>query len=322
MTDIISIVVPVYNVEAYLEDCVNSILAQSYKNLQIILVDDGSTDSSGHMCDSFAKADDRITVVHQANGGLACARNVGIAAATGQWLLFVDSDDYIAPELCQSSLCTAKEKNADIVVFNVTCVSQSKKPLFDTERLTEGALSAKDALSHLLKGDIHDYAVNKLFKKELFDDIAFPLGRAYEDLGTMYKVFDNAKNVYCLEKSFYFYRRRSDSVVGQMTDKTLCDLYAMRKTRLDYMYSKHPDIAPLGIKMTAFSALSLYDRSLWSQVEEGTLADALKFLQQNKAEALKTGDGWMKLYLRSPALYRILRRLKHGVGTLVKKCRK
>lgn len=323
MRPVVSIIVPVYKVEAYLDECIESIVSQTYTNVEIILVDDGSPDRCPEMCDEWARKDERINVIHQLNQGLSGARNVGIAKSKGQYLAFVDSDDYIDCHMIEYSMNAFGKSNADIVVFDLSRVSEQGEFLGSTETLSETVLSQKDALEALLSAKIHDYPVNKVYKREVFQNVSFPEGRCYEDIGTTYKTFLNAEKIYCLPEKLYYYRKRKNSIIGTMSDKALLDLYEMRKTRFEDLYQIDPLIAEKGFDLLAVSALRFYDRSLWSNVDQEVLKDAQLFLSQNKEKILQaTQDKWLLLYMKHPNLYRFCRLSKHWLGNILKKIRR
>ena len=182
--DLISIIIPVYKVEKYLEKCIESVLKQTYTNLQIILVDDGSPDNCGKICDEYDKKDSRIEVIHKANGGLSDARNVGISKAKGRYIGFVDSDDYIKEDMYEILLNLIKKYDADVSICNLYDVIDGNECIRNKENGIR-EYSRLDILKEvLLDKNIQSYAWNKLYEKELFDEIKYPIGKKYEDIGT------------------------------------------------------------------------------------------------------------------------------------------
>lgn len=242
--ELISIIVPVYNVEKYLNRCVESILAQTYDNLEIILVDDGSPDNCGNICDEYAKKDSRIIVLHKTNGGLSDARNRGINIAKGKYIGFVDSDDYIEKDMFEILYNLCKENNADISMIsykeieNGIIINENSKY---TNKIFE--YNNIEAIKELLKDEkIKNYAWNKLYKKELFDEIEYPINMAYEDVGTTYKLFEKAKKIMWDDIPKYNYIRRSTSIVSKNTYKNLKDFIDLSYKRYNHfensIYSK------------------------------------------------------------------------------------
>lgn len=317
MSTKVSVIIPVYNVEKYLNECINSVVNQTYKNLEIILIDDGSPDNCPIMCDEWATKDERIKVFHQQNGGLSVARNNGIEYSTGDYLCFLDSDDYIAENSVERAITCIEENDADIVCFGVFRVNEFGKILESTEKIEEKTISYNQALLDLANGKIHDYPVNKLYKRKVFENVRYPAGRVFEDIATTYKTFLNSKKIYYLPQELYFYRKRERSIVSHMTNSSLNDLFDIRKQRYDDLKTKHPEVAEACFELTAISALNFYDVSLWSSVNKDSLNEAITFLEENKIKASKINSK-IKLYLFSPSLYKFYRKTKHSIGNIVK----
>ena len=320
---LISVIVPVYNVEKYLDECVESILRQTYENFEILLIDDGSTDSCGKLCDSLSQKDSRIKVYHQKNQGLSATRNNGIKYAKGDLLYFIDSDDYIDCNLFFDCVHAFSQHDVEIVVFGTTKVANGK-PTTTSDTKDFGVTSNTFALAQLLKGNINNYPCGKMYKKQIFDNIIFPVGYHFEDIGTIYKTFLSAKNICFLNKSYYYYRVNPNSIVGKMTDKSLTDLFAMRKIRYDDMMSIDPELAQYSFPLLAVSAIRLYDRSLWAEIDKSVLKDATDLLQSEKDMILDTCCNTeenvnFKLYYSSRFVYNTLRKAKHMIGNIVKK---
>ena len=198
--DLISVIVPVYKVEKYLEKCIESIIKQTHTNLQIILVNDGSPDNCGKICDEYAKKDSRIEVIHKINGGLSDARNVGINRANGRYIGFVDSDDYIKEDMYEKLINLIKEYDADISICNLYDVIDGKKYVRNNENGIQEYSRLEILKEVLLDKNIQSYAWNKLYKKELFDEIKYPIGKKYEDIGTTFYVFEKCNKIVVTSK--------------------------------------------------------------------------------------------------------------------------
>ena len=234
--DLISIIIPVYKVEKYLEKCIESVLKQTYTNLQIILVDDGSPDNCGKICDEYAKKDSRIEVIHKVNGGLSDARNVGISKAKGRYIGFVDSDDYIKEDMYEILLNLIKEYDADVSICNLYDVIDGKEYIRNKENGIQ-EYSRLDILKEvLLDKNIQSYAWNKLYKKELFDEIKYPIGKKYEDIGTTFYVFEKCNKIVVTSEPEYYYLKRSDSLVNNVTESTVFDYTEIIIQR--YLYTR------------------------------------------------------------------------------------
>lgn len=211
--DLISVIVPVYKVEEYIDRCVASLLKQTYQNLEIILVDDGSPDNCPAICDAYAKQDGRIKVIHKENGGLSDARNVAIDVARGKYLGFVDSDDYIQEDMYEKLICAAKESEADIVVCGHYIERGNKLTIEEAPRDEVQILSGREAQLLLLQDKaMKNYAWNKLYDKKVFDGIRYPYRRNFEDVATTYLLFNKANKVCWIPDILYFYQMRDDSI--------------------------------------------------------------------------------------------------------------
>ena len=230
--DLISIIIPVYKVEKYLEKCIESVLKQTYTNLQIILVDDGSPDNCGKICDEYAKKDS----IHKANGGLSDARNVGISKAKGRYIGFVDSDDYIKEDMYEILLNLIKKYDADVSICNLYDVIDGNECIRNKENGIR-EYSRLDILKEvLLDKNIQSYAWNKLYEKELFDEIKYPIRKKYEDIGTTFYVFEKCNKIVVTSEPEYYYLKRSDSLVNNVTESTVLDYTEIIIQR--YLYTK------------------------------------------------------------------------------------
>lgn len=319
----ISIIVPVYDVEKYINRCLESIVAQTYKELEIILVDDGSPDNCPAICDQWAERDERIKVIHKENGGLSSARNTALDIAKGEYLYFVDSDDYIVSDLCERILLCFEHYDADIVTFDSYVVDEKAEILGSTETISDGLLSRKDALLLLMKGYINNYAWNKMYKRKVFEGVRFPEGRVWEDVATTYKLFLNSKSIYCCADKFYYYVQRSGSIIHSLNIKTLEDIYLARHEVFAALENDYPQAAKEAFSLAVLSARRLYDRSLWEKADATILEQSIRFVNDNKERILKTQrDIKTILFLNYPRTYKALRCAKHVCGNIVKKLRK
>lgn len=230
----ISVVVPVYNVEKCLSRCVNSIIDQTYKDIEIILVNDGSTDKSGKLCEDFAKDDKRIQVVHQKNAGLSAARNTGIEKSTGEYVLFVDSDDWIDKKTIELTLKVAQNNNANIVEFGFRSIYE-KNTVYSNE-CSGKVFQAKPVeaiLSNLKWDKFKPVPWNKLYARKVVCSAAFPVGKLHEDEFTTYKYYYAAKKICLLDIALYNYdRTRNESITAKFDERNLdaCEAF-LEKTR-------------------------------------------------------------------------------------------
>lgn len=256
MNDLISIIVPVYNVEKYIEKCVNSIINQTYKNIEIILVDDGSKDRSGEICDELKLKDNRIKIIHKQNGGLSDARNAGMKIANGNYIGFVDSDDYIKEDMFETLYELCKKYNSDISIVSYYEIYHDKIiGVRDSKKLYE--LNKIDAMKEILiDRAIQSYAWNKLFKRELFEQIEFPTNKNFEDIATTLLLFERADKVVLLEDPKYYYVRRDDSIVGNRNYKTYKDY-------LDVIYDKYLYLDGKYKELDLYNAYNFVINMIW-----------------------------------------------------------
>lgn len=231
--NLISVIVPVYNVEAYLKRCVESLVHQTCESLEIILVDDGSTDASGRLCDEYAAKYTNIKAYHKANGGLSDARNYGMKVATGEYIGFVDSDDWINVKMYEILLQELIENNADLACCEYI---YSDGDRFFTERRSgkTNICSSLEAMEILLDNKKYkSHAWNKLYKRELFAGIEFPYGRYYEDIFIMHRIFALAQKVAFVDENLYYYFRRENSIVHTPKLNVLTDFICAANIRLE-----------------------------------------------------------------------------------------
>ncbi len=217
---LISIIVPVYNVSEYLEDCYRAIADQTYRKFEIIFVDDGSTDGSGELCDRFAVENSRVRVIHKRNGGLSSARNAGLEIAEGEIVSFIDSDDYPRNDMLEKLLRCMNKYQVDIVCCDYSS-NEQRQHLSGSAKL----LGADQAISMLLDDEGYRcFAWNKLYKRSLFENIKYPDGELYEDIKTTYKLFKKVPEICYLKEDLYFYRIRETSITGTKFSSSSRDL--------------------------------------------------------------------------------------------------
>lgn len=212
MNDLVSVIVPIYGVEEYLDKCINSIINQTYTNLEIILVDDGSEDACPQICDNFAQKDTRVKVIHKKNGGLSDARNTGIDNATGQYFIFVDSDDWVESTMVEHLLSACKKYDVKLAscARYITDGQSISAIAFNSK---ERVYTAEEALNEILSGKAMDVAAwDKIYARELFEQIRYPVGENNEDIAIFYKIVHLARCIAHTGTSEYYYRNRPGSI--------------------------------------------------------------------------------------------------------------
>lgn len=295
----ISIIIPVYNVERFLDKCIDSVISQSYQELEIILVDDGSTDASGQLCDKWAQSDSRIIVVHQFNQGLSMARNKGIEIATGDYITFIDSDDYILPEFCSYLLDLIIKNDADISVCQLINVDESNHKLHSHKKIDDYLIAGREACMDifLTNNDIDTSAWRKLYRSQLFKStgIRFPAGRYHEDVFTTYKVVSNCSRIIIGSKKLYAYRKRIGSIVNSTFSIKHLDSVYGKLERLEYIRKEFPKLQNKAIFGVIYSANDCLMKLISTTSNDDN--EAVSFLKSIYRE-------FGKDYLRSKARFR------------------
>ncbi len=218
-TALVSVIVPIYMVQDYLEKCINSILIQTYENLEIILVDDGSKDECGRICDEFANKDKRIKVIHKENGGLSDARNFGIDAAKGQYIVFIDSDDYVHFQMIEYLIKPVMDGEADMSVCGFVSVDENEDIDIEKIECKETIIidNYEKKSKYYFEDDYLEFTVawNKLYPSFYFDNIRYPKGKIHEDEFTSYQLLEKADKVAFVKCPLYYYVKRKSSIMGE-----------------------------------------------------------------------------------------------------------
>lgn len=282
----VSIIVPVYNVEKYLIRCIESIVRQSYTNLEIILVDDGSIDNSGVICDEFRKIDSRISVIHKLNGGLSSARNEGIEKSSGSYIFFLDSDDYLSVECIEKCISLCKEYAADVAIVQMFYIAEDTNEELKSSHVEKILqLNSEKAIeASLYQVPYSCCAPAKLYSRNVIGNIRFPLGRVSEDLATCHLFINNAKKVVYSNFCGYYYRQHNNSIMHTFNSKRMDALvWAMKIEK--FCSKEYPRIIEAAKCRTFNVAVHLildlpddgyikekYDRVLWTQIERTRLS--------------------------------------------------
>lgn len=307
---LLSVIIPVYKVEQYIRKCVDSIIEQTYSNLEIFLVDDGSPDKCGEICDEYAKKDKRIIVIHKNNGGLSDARNAALDVAIGDFVMFIDSDDWIEKDTCEFLINTILEQHTDIVCFGITEVFASGKIKKCIKTDYPKKLTPSEAIRYLVSydGGIGNYACNKIYSRRLFNNIRYPKGKLYEDNGTTYKLFHKANSIFVSDKLLYNYLLRSDSISANWyKPEAIQARLEMWKERLNFFKTYYPEHVDIQIAQILgemlIGVVKLKDEPEYDTFKK----DVDDFMTQNKPD-LKQLKGYNRriwLYYYSPFLFNL-----------------
>lgn len=287
MNELISVILPIYNVSQYLKRCIDSVMAQTYKNIEIILVDDGSTDDSGMICDEYAKLDSRIKVVHKKNGGLSSARNAGIDVAKGEYLTFIDSDDYVDEDYVEFLYKLICEYNVKMSIASHTVVYENGTVL-KKETGERQCLDAHKVLERILYDeDIDLSAWAKMYHKSLFETIRFPVGRLFEDAATTYQFVYASEKVAIGSESKLYYMIRNNSISNIGFSRKKIDLITSTKEMSDFCIEKYPDLKKAGLRRLTYAYMSTLSQLANSQVKDIEVQkDLMKFIRKNGMSVL------------------------------------
>lgn len=237
----VSVIVPVYNVKDYVDECINSIVSQSYKDIEIIIVDDGSKDGSGERCDEWATKDSRIVVLHQKNMGLSEARNTGLDVASGEYITFIDSDDYYEVDALQTLVYNAEKNNADMVVCKGKRVSENGKQSISEEVIdySDSFIDEETFWRRYINDMYYIVVWSKLYRRDVFSDIRFPVGEINEDEAILWMVLSKCKKIYATNDIVYNYRIRNSSIMrSNFSEKNLSQPKRLLD-EINYIEAKH-----------------------------------------------------------------------------------
>lgn len=328
----ISVIVPIYNVEAYLEKCILSIVNQTYQELEIILVNDGSTDRSGDICKKF-EADKRIKLINKANGGLSDARNKGLECATGEYIAFIDSDDYVHPQMFEIMHKFMQKEQADVVACNFQKVTENEIVTYkslNSNNLSFEIFDKEEALCQIDK--VFVIACNKLYRREIFSMIRFTKGRLHEDEFVIHHILNRCDKIVVLNTPLYYYVQRDNSIMATMNMKRILDKREALRERMELVLNSS---IPKAIVPTV-SRLLDYQIEIHEVMKRGDITSIediteIRELQKSDEKYIRdiikenhvTIEKKYKLFLVHPDLYEINRiglksflaiKVKHMLG--------
>ena len=299
---LISVIVPVYNVREYLEQCIESLLMQTYPEIELILVDDGSTDGSSEIVDYYANLDKRIIAIHQENLGLSEARNSGLNIMRGDYVMFVDGDDYVEKEFCDEALTLAIRHSVDIAAFGFKLFwpdgrQQEKGP-------HESNLLAKENAIKLLidSKDIYNFVWNKIFSARLFDSIRFPQGLFFEDVAVIHRLIDKSDTgIYMTERVLYHYRQgRQDSIMAVFSSEKMQNRLTNEFERLHFVQERYPNLKLRQIAWLTNICLLCF---IYLPKGDDNIKTVKRFLKDNRREVLLSDTGLRLRRIRVLSFY-------------------
>ncbi len=282
--DLISVIIPIYKVEAFLDRCVLSVVEQSYSLLEIILVDDGSPDNCPQMCDEWAQKDSRIKVIHKENGGLSDARNAGMKSASGEYIAFVDSDDWVAPEFVERLLSAMRDDDSQIAACTVEMVWEDGTPSSLLTARTNALLNQEEAQRALLEESLLKHPVwYKLYKRETIAGIAFEVGRLHEDVFWSYQAVGRAEKVSVIDYIGYYYFQRSGSIMGKGYSLKTLDALEARVLQYQYIVEHFPGLE-LSARINLINNCIYHGQMTIKYLDGETQKKALEYIMSVKKE--------------------------------------
>ena len=279
---LISVIIPIYKVEPYLRRCLDSVVGQTYKNLEIICVDDGSPDGCGAICEEYAAKDERIRVIHKENGGQSSARNAGLDIAQGEYISFIDSDDFVASDMVEYLYRLLKAHDADISVCLHDIVRGEKR--WKSYNFREDiVIGPKECLQRLLYNDgVDTSAWAKLYKKDIFADICFPEGKLSEDSGTTYRTFLASKRIVLGHEAKYFYMLRENSTVTCAFAQWKLDMLEMTDLMARDVVAIYSDLEKAAIRRRVYARFTTLNQMIYAGSEwEEKRQEMISFIKAN-----------------------------------------
>ena len=294
--ELVSVIVPVYNVEKYVERCLQTLIRQTYQNIEIIIVDDGSPDRSGAICDEMAQHDTRIRTIHQANQGLSGARNTGIEAANGEYLVFVDSDDWVSVEMVEVLYDLLQRTDAQIAACGTEICSDSGHMAYYSDDLEEIRVYTREEAMRELLDDrlIRNVTWNKLYRKELFDVVRFPVGMIFEDIATTYRTLDLTERVAYCGRPLYCYYKSEESIIRSPFSAKKFDKVTALKMRAEFYKSHYPELAGKAsetyVKSALNSLVGSYGQNELNKYRQKVRTELLGWLKENPEGQMSSKD--------------------------------
>ncbi len=283
---LISVIVPIYNVSQYLDRCIKSILSQSYQNLNIVLVDDGSTDGSGELCDKYACEDSRIQVIHKSYGGVSDARNAGIRAAIGEYFCFVDSDDYVTDDYVSYLYDLIEQYECRISICGTIVVLGNGKTLGTDSCKTE-VITSRECIERIFYDEgITVSTWGKMYQRNLFDGVEFPVGKLFEDAAITYKPILKCERVAVGAGAKYFYAIRHNSIVTSSFNPSKIDLIEMSDLMCDAAEQRWPDIAQASLRRRVYVRFSTLNQMLNTDECPDKKAEMIAYVKQHRKAIL------------------------------------
>lgn len=288
----VSIIIPVFNSENYIERCIKSVLCQTFKDIEIIIVNDGSTDKSLSICKKLAENDNKILIINQKNSGVSIARNKGLDCAEGKYISFIDSDDFVANDMIEFLVDNIKKYDSDIATCGICdCYAQSDGTIekkYGKNKNQRGIIDCREAMQEIfINGKVSLFAYDKLYRREIFDNLRFPEGKIYEDAAIMPMVIQKVKKIYYDFTPKYFYVKHKNSITSSKFKCQDMDIIKVSKKNFEFIKTRHPYAMKQAEFRFFWSHLALIDKMIWSHSDSESLEHILQFVKKNKFNILK-----------------------------------
>lgn len=274
---LVSIIIPVYNVEKYLRECLDSVIRQTYKNVEILVIDDGSSDLSGKICDEYALRDTRIKVIHQENSGLSGARNRGIDLSSGDYLIFLDSDDYLEKDILEQLVIAIEKHKCDIAVSGIIYCDENKNILLKKAVKEETIYDKNEQIFNLLTSyEINTMAWGKLYNRNLFNDLRYPLNKYHEDVYLTYKLLDKSKKTVVIPNMGFYYRQVDNSIIhSKFSIKHLDSLDAV-KQRMKFIEKNYPEYNKYAYATVPYVSCKILEKMIQSNYSNKDIESSIQ----------------------------------------------
>ncbi len=300
----VSLIIPVYNVESFLEECLNSVEKQTYGDFECILVDDGSTDQSGKMCDKYAETHENTRVIHKENGGLSDARNVGVEACDGEFVVFMDSDDYVTEDYLEYLVSLTEKYKTDIAIAGVKKFEDGTVPEIIPKEETEKVLSKEKVLEKICYGEYGIYAPSKIYRRELVLENKYPAGKFYEDLATTYRIVGacQGENIAFGSREIYYWRQRTGSITKSKINEDHLYGITAGKGLVEYMEKNYPSVVPAAKVRAANKIIDLAYRLVMGKNDKVLFRALKKEIKPLKGDILKNPKASLSVKARAVTL--------------------
>lgn len=300
---LVSVIIPVYKVEKYIRRCIESVLCQTYQNFEVILVDDGSPDQCGRICDEYADAFAKVRVIHQTNQGLSAARNNAVPASGGAYITFIDSDDYVTEDYLEYLVSLIQKYHADISIGGSIYQYEEQETRTPKKETFSCLYKVEMALSRMNYGQGFGLtAWGKLYKRELVEKYPYPVGKIYEDIATTYKIIGDSAGAAFGNQQIYYWQQRSGSTMHSGFNIRQLDGITAARSQLDYFYERYPSAVPAGKYRYTAKAVELTDILFTSDGDHSIFEELRGYMNEYASDVLMDTNAKRSIKVRISAM--------------------